>query len=187
MSFPTTHELVKKYTRYHQSYYRKTQNNFLIPVINWIEERIPQLKENKPCLIHGDYHANNLLLRKNGKIVVIDWGAATIGDPREDISWTMLLHSIYIDPQAGTKLLEAYREVSKKPVENIEFFLVTSIIRRLLDLLSSLQSGSEKLGMRKDTIKLMRSDKQQYIQACNMLKEITGLDLEELYVFLNSI
>jgi aminoglycoside phosphotransferase (APT) family kinase protein len=187
MRLPTTYESVKKYTKFHQLYYQKTKNTFLIPVMNWVEKRIPLLRENKPCLIHGDYHANNLILRKNGKLVVIDWGAANIGDPREDLSWTMLLHSIYDKPQAGTKLLKAYKEVSKKPVENIDFFMVTSIIRRLLDLATSIHSGTNAIGLRKDTLELMRSDKQNYLRAYNMLMEITGLELEELYNFLNTL
>jgi aminoglycoside phosphotransferase (APT) family kinase protein len=187
IDLPTTHESVKKYTRYHQLYYQKTEKTFLIPAINWVEERSPEIKEYRPCLIHGDYHANNLLLRKNGKIVVLDWGAAKIGDPREDLSWTILLHSIYDEPKVGTNLLEAYRKISKNPVENIDFFMVTSIIRRLLDLLISLHSGSHTLGMRKETIELMRSDQQHYLRAYDMLKEITGLELEELNNFLNTL
>jgi hypothetical protein len=77
--------------------------------------------------------------------------------------------------------------VSKKPVENIDFFMVTSIIRRLLDLATSIHSGTKAIGLRKDTLELMRSDKQNYLRAYNMLMEITGLELEELYNFLNTL
>ncbi|EQB01055.1 hypothetical protein V475_16000 [Sphingobium baderi LL03] len=43
-----------------------------------------------PVIVHGDYKANNILLKANAEPVIIDWELAHIGDPVEDLAWTML-------------------------------------------------------------------------------------------------
>ncbi|MBC8076170.1 MAG: aminoglycoside phosphotransferase family protein, partial [Chloroflexales bacterium] len=42
------------------------------------------------ALCHGDFHPGNLLLARNGP-VVIDWENATSGDPAADVARTLLL------------------------------------------------------------------------------------------------
>ncbi len=42
----------------------------------------------EPCLIHGDFHWDNLLLsQEDGRLLVCDWQGAGIGDPAGDISF----------------------------------------------------------------------------------------------------
>jgi len=42
------------------------------------------------CLVHGDFKANNLVSDGAARFAVIDWELAHIGDPLEDVAWTML-------------------------------------------------------------------------------------------------
>lgn len=41
-------------------------------------------------LVHGDFKANNLLHGGRGLAAVLDWELAHLGDPVEDLGWTML-------------------------------------------------------------------------------------------------
>ncbi|AEH10053.1 MULTISPECIES: phosphotransferase family protein [Protofrankia] len=47
-------------------------------------------KTSRRCLVHGDFKTNNLLLGADGNVTVLDWELAHLGDPLEDIAWTML-------------------------------------------------------------------------------------------------
>lgn len=48
-----------------------------------------QLHQPVPCLCHGDFHIENLLLDENGGIRVCDWQACRTGDATEDISFLL--------------------------------------------------------------------------------------------------
>jgi aminoglycoside phosphotransferase (APT) family kinase protein len=42
-------------------------------------------------LLHGDFHAGNVLVQPDGGFIVVDWEFPRIGDPREDLGWFSLL------------------------------------------------------------------------------------------------
>ena len=45
-------------------------------------------------LIHGDVHSGNVILRRNGEVVLLDWGRSRAGSPLEDVSsWLLSLRS----------------------------------------------------------------------------------------------
>ena len=57
------------------------------------------LEANKPpptdlTLVHGDFQAPNILLDEGtgGRMHMLDWEVAHIGDPREDLGWWALAH-----------------------------------------------------------------------------------------------
>jgi aminoglycoside phosphotransferase (APT) family kinase protein len=44
----------------------------------------------KLCMVHGDFRAGNFLYDDNGDIVaILDWEMAHIGDPLEDLAWSL--------------------------------------------------------------------------------------------------
>lgn len=43
-----------------------------------------------PVLVHGDYRNGNLIVGAEGVRAVLDWEAAHIGDPHEDLAWMCL-------------------------------------------------------------------------------------------------
>lgn len=77
----------------------------------WLLAHTP--KPQRLALVHGDFKANNILWRKDGTPVVLDWELAHIGDPAEDLAWTMLWTSRYdlvggmLSPQSYIAAYEA--------------------------------------------------------------------------------
>ncbi|CAN5261694.1 phosphotransferase family protein [soil metagenome] len=57
--------------------------------IRWLRTNMP-LPAQKLCLVHGDYRVGNLLISENGQVeAVLDWEMAHMGDPLEDLAWSL--------------------------------------------------------------------------------------------------
>lgn len=54
------------------------------------------LRRNEPpapkilSFLHGDYRIGNVMVNENGLVVVLDWEFGHIGDPYEDLSWSLV-------------------------------------------------------------------------------------------------
>jgi len=55
--------------------------------LNWLRGNLPD--NGEIVLLHGDYKTNNILC-EGTRLVVTDWEMAHLGDPLEDLAWTML-------------------------------------------------------------------------------------------------
>lgn len=57
--------------------------------IRWMR-RNPPPPAQKLAMVHGDFRAGNFLYDDNGELVsVLDWEMAHLGDPLEDLAWSM--------------------------------------------------------------------------------------------------
>lgn len=57
--------------------------------IRWLRAHLPAAPAH-PALVHGDYRSGNFLFAADGEIRgVLDWEMAHIGDPLEDLAWSM--------------------------------------------------------------------------------------------------
>jgi len=57
--------------------------------IRWLERHLPSRSE-RLCLVHGDFRSGNFLYDTSGQIrAVLDWEMAHIGDPLEDLAWSL--------------------------------------------------------------------------------------------------
>ena len=58
-------------------------------VANWLRERQPD--DFSPGIMHGDYHAANVMFSLTGPEVaaIVDWEMCTIGDPLLDLGWML--------------------------------------------------------------------------------------------------
>ena len=57
--------------------------------IRWLKRELPPAPK-KLCLVHGDYRSGNFLYDTTGTIRgVLDWEMAHIGDPLEDLAWSL--------------------------------------------------------------------------------------------------
>ena len=57
--------------------------------IRWLERHLPEPQPHR-CLVHGDYRTGNFLYDAKGKLLtVLDWEMAHIGDPLEDLAWSL--------------------------------------------------------------------------------------------------
>lgn len=91
--------------------------------IAWLRTHPPAARA--PCLVHGDFKTNNLVWSDAGGITILDWEMAHIGDPVEDLAWTMLWDTR--DDLVGGMLsradyLAAYVEASGIAVEPERLF-----------------------------------------------------------------
>jgi aminoglycoside phosphotransferase (APT) family kinase protein len=60
----------------------------LAAAIDWLRANIPAVPS--VCLLHGDYKANNIVAGFPGGFAAIDWELSHIGDPLEDLAWTLM-------------------------------------------------------------------------------------------------
>ncbi len=57
--------------------------------IRWLQRELPP-PSPQHCLVHGDYRSGNFLYDRGGEIrAVLDWEMAHIGDPLEDLAWSL--------------------------------------------------------------------------------------------------
>src|SRR6266851_1022227 len=52
----------------------------------WLDRRKPA-PTARPVLVHGDYRTGNYLADESGVTAILDWEAAHLGDPIEDLGW----------------------------------------------------------------------------------------------------
>lgn len=150
------------------------------PVLQWLEEHRDGVPCRRLAITHGDYHPNNVLLRPDVSAMVIDWGAASIADPRLDLAWTLLLTCTYGYPELYEPMLRGYEQAAGM-VEQLGYFEVMAAYRRLFDVLVSLHSGAEALGMRPGTEELMRQEGAHFREVYRLLQDRTdGLVVPEI-------
>ena len=97
-----------------------------IPVFDlafrWLREHgIPQ---RSPRLVHGDFRNGNFIVNESGLVCVLDWEAAHLGDPMEDLGWLCLNAWRFgqIDKPVGgfgdrRSLYRAYEEATGEQVD----------------------------------------------------------------------
>ena len=57
--------------------------------IRWLTRNLPA-PSGQLCLVHGDYRSGNFLYNQAGDIpALLDWEMAHIGDPLEDLAWSL--------------------------------------------------------------------------------------------------
>jgi aminoglycoside phosphotransferase (APT) family kinase protein len=62
----------------------------LQPGIDWLFAHWPSLPQD-PRILHLDFHPLNLIEKRNGSLVVLDWNEAELGDPHADVGTTLML------------------------------------------------------------------------------------------------
>ena len=73
--------------------------------IRWLR-RQPPPPAQKLCLVHGDYRTGNFLYSPEGELkAILDWEMAHIGDPLEDLAWSMDPLWCWTDTQHAGRLL----------------------------------------------------------------------------------
>lgn len=71
----------------------------------WLEQNLPPPAQ-KLCLVHGDYRTGNYLYSSEGEIrAILDWEMVHIGDPLEDLAWSLDLRQNIDKPQLAGGLI----------------------------------------------------------------------------------
>ena len=53
----------------------------------WLRERARTMSKIVPALVHGDFRIGNVIFGPDGARAILDWEAAHVGDPMEDLGW----------------------------------------------------------------------------------------------------
>jgi aminoglycoside phosphotransferase (APT) family kinase protein len=117
-------------------------------VFEWLEARMPALREPLLALIHGDFHPGNVLLDSSDALWLIDWTGTRIMDPRYDLALSVVLTTTWGNAGARERWLSAYAELAGRPVEQIEWFEVLAAAMRLARLAAALRGDAGAAGLR---------------------------------------
>lgn len=149
------------------------------PVFDWLVDNYKSVPCEKLSIVHWDYHPANLILKDNGEAIVIDWCGVDIGDYRADLAWTLLLISSYGNPEARDVVLTTYENIAGHKIEGIEYYEVFALIRRMFSIYISIVVGADKLGMRPESVEMMKSNAKHIKALCDFLKEKTGITISQ--------
>ena len=152
---------------------------WLRPVLDWLDEHRHRVSPGRFSVLHRDFHPGNVMVRPDGSHAVIDWGASSLGDPREDIMWTVLLASAFWGRPFGETILGAYQRAAGEGVGDAGFFEVAAIYRRIQDTSISFMRGAEEAGMRAGAVEQMKGSLGHLRSVHDFLKERTGIRLPE--------
>lgn len=109
--------------------------------IAWLKANTPPARY--PSIVHGDFKANNILWSEAGSPAILDWELAHIGDPVEDLAWTMLWTTrddIVCGLLTPEDYIAAYEKASGASVDRQRLFFWQ--LYALVKLCGILRSGS---------------------------------------------
>ena len=152
---------------------------WLRPVLDWLDGHRHGVSPGRFSVLHGDFHPGNIMVKPDGSHAVIDWGASSLGDPRGDLMWTVLLASAFWGRPFGETILEAYQRAAGEEVRDAGFFEVAAIYRRIQDISISFMRGAEEAGMRAGAVEQMKESQGHLHSVHGFLEERTGIRLPE--------
>jgi aminoglycoside phosphotransferase (APT) family kinase protein len=157
-----------------------------MPIVDWLHKRIESVPCEKLSLIHGDFHPMNVMIDGNQNPFVIDWGAAKIGDFRMDLAWTLLLTRAFSSKENRDSYLDGYQRAVGHNIEELDYFEVLAILRRLFDVSVSLGEGATELGMREDAVEMMKAQMGHIRVVYDLLGELTDITIPEIDAWIDS-
>lgn len=160
---------------------------WLRPILDWLEERMSEVSSERFSVLHRDFHPGNIMVRPDSSHVVIDWGASSFGDFREDLMWTFLLASAFWGKRLGEAIFDAYQRVSGREVRDAGFFEVAAMYRRIQDTSISFTKGAEEASMRAGAVEQMKEGIAHLRRIHNSLEERTGIRLSQFDDILETI
>ncbi len=152
----------------------------LLPLLDWLEGQRERAACPQASVVHWDFHADNILEDADGKLYVVDWTSAEIGDYRFDLAWTLALTLAYSGEARRTLVLDEYERQLGGKVPELDLFEAAAYLRRFGVVMLSLALGADKLGMRPETVETMRRDRVPLTRLYDRLRLISGLALPEI-------
>jgi aminoglycoside phosphotransferase (APT) family kinase protein len=111
-------------------------------VAGWLQERQPTTWQ--PGILHGDYHAANVMFSRTGPdvVAIVDWEMCTIGDPLLDLGWMLATwsyagcddvfgHALTQSTGLATprELLNEYGSNTTRDLSNIDWYTVLACFK----------------------------------------------------------
>jgi aminoglycoside phosphotransferase (APT) family kinase protein len=154
------------------------------PVLAWLEERRGEISRQHLSVVHGDFHLENVLMRDDGMLFVIDWTGTKISDYRFDLAWTLLLQRTQGTAELAEMTLHEYERLAGQPIEQLEFFEVIACFKRLFEITVSLKSGTTLLGIRPEAEEEMKQQQDRFQAVYTQLQERIAHPLPEIEAFI---
>lgn len=122
--------------------YPTVQIRHVPEVAAWLAARVPT--RWTPGLMHGDYHACNVMFRRDrpGVAAIVDWEMSTIGDPLLDLGWLMATWDLPGAPEefaglltragglpTSEELVARYAACSSRPLEDLAWYAVLACFK----------------------------------------------------------
>lgn len=160
-----------------QEQFRSLEKSEFDPVFDWLRKRTPGIRFGAPSLIHWDYHPWNIIMKENGSAHVIDWTQAEILDFRFDVGWTVVLVSTHAHPWLARSVVRKYEQISRKKIEDIDYFEVAACLKRLFAASVSLTHGAERVGMRPGAEEVLKQHALPLKRVYAILQRRTGITI----------
>ena len=171
----------------YKKHLQQSQKMELMPIVNWLQKRIPDVPCTNYSITHGDFHPMNILVDEKENSYVIDWGASRVADFRSDLAWTLLLHHAYSTKENRDATLKSYEDVLGQEVEQIEYFEVLSCLRRLHDVMSSFDKGADQMGMRPEAVEMMKETMGHVVRVRDRLADLSEIIIPEVDSFIQKV
>jgi aminoglycoside phosphotransferase (APT) family kinase protein len=148
--------------------------------LRWLDELAIE-SQRVPCdryaLLHGDYHAWNVIQTPQDELVVLDWSGVEWGDPRHDVAWTWCLMATQRSREIADQFVELYEQQSGTALEHFDFFQNMMLGRRVGSIVLSVTAGTESMGMHPDAVASMRQGAASLRRAYDLLVGFSGIRL----------
>ena len=160
----------------------RTINRFQLiefePFLHWLQERVEYGASTELCLMHNDFHPQNLMLSPNNdQLTILDWSFAEIGDYRLELAWSVLLYGVQIGEEYRAPLLQTYEQYWGRPIDHFEYFEVLKFTDRMLTIATWLDERVT-IPVEKITKDALRGDyKIHVLNVYRRLKQILGFSL----------
>ncbi len=111
-------------------------------VTKWLEQHRPN--SWKPGIMHGDYHAANVMFSLTGPevVAIVDWEMCTVGDPMLDLGWMLatwyqpghdaVLDNVLMDAgnlATPAELVARYAQNTTRDLSNIDWYTVLACFK----------------------------------------------------------
>lgn len=150
-----------------------------VPLADWLERHQAEIRF-QPAVVHLDFHANNVLLCDDGRMVVIDWTQASVLDYRADLSWVLMLMGEHGQAEWRNQILDAYERAAGHSVSHLEYFDVLTYAKRFLFAVVSLKFSPQEFGLRADAIEGISGELPVLEKLYRRLCVLTGLSVPEV-------
>ncbi len=113
--------------------------------LGWLRRHLP--REAPITLVHGDYRTGNFIMRAGRIVAFLDWEMVHLGDPMEDVAWSVSRIWRGESGLAGhlierERLFEWYREAGGHEVdeERVRFYEVLSGVKMAAIMLTGIKA-----------------------------------------------
>jgi aminoglycoside phosphotransferase (APT) family kinase protein len=123
----------------------------------------PGIDTSAEYLLHGDYWPGNTVWNGEELLAIVDWQNAGIGEPACDVGY-FLADAGYFGLDIEEAFLEAYKQASDRPIQDLHFWKMVAAARAMPDVGPWAQGYSE-LGIRKMTADEIRRGHSDYVRS----------------------